>query len=398
MAGAEEVKKPNFLLIFADDLGFEGLGSYGGTDFKTPNLDSLAKKSLRFERCYTSPVCTPSRMSLYTGTYVTKHRYDNVLPVHLGTKKAVDFKNEWMTYAQILRGDGYLTSVTGKWQLATLEFHPNHIREAGFDSWCVWQIWKDGAKTTRYWNPTFNQDGKIREDIADRFGPDVLAEYVEEKMEEAVKAGKPFFIHHNEMLPHDPITLTPDDKAAGRKASLPNMVNYMDRIVGRLVKKVDELGIAENTYIIFMGDNGTEDNVYGDRTLVDGTVIHGGKRDLTEAGTHIPLLVFRPGKVAPGVTPDFVDMADWLPTFCELAGVELPENDQFDGTSFANRILSGDANSREWVSGGIAGQVSVFDGEARVTSKTKRKDPLTQESLESKAGRAVQDLLGVGEK
>ena len=358
----------------------------------------LRRSHCSFERCYTSPVCTPSRMSLYTGTYVTKHGYDTVLPVHMGTKKAVDFKNKWVTYAQILREAGYMTSVTGKWQLATLEFHPEHIREAGFDSWCVWQIWKDGAKTTRYWNPTFNQDGKVREDIAERYGPDVLADYVEGEMEEAVKAGKPFFIHHNMLLPHTPLLQTPDDKMGNRKGSLPNMVNYMDKIVGRLVKKVDELGISENTYIIFMGDNGTEPDGYGDRKLVDGTVIHGGKRDLTEAGTHIPLLVSRPGKVAAGTAPDFVDMADWLPTFCELAGVELPENDQFDGTSFANLILSGETNSREWVSGGISGQVSVFDGEARVTSKTKRKAPLTQESLDSKAGQAVQDLLGIGEK
>ncbi len=390
---ANEEKKPNFLLIFADDLGFEGLGSYGGTDFKTPNLDALAKKSLRFERCYTSPVCTPSRMSLYTGTYVTKHGYDTVLPVHMGTKKAVDFKNRWTTYAQIMRDAGYRTSVTGKWQLATLEFHPDHIRNAGFDSWCVWQIWKDGAKTTRYWNPTFNHDGKVREDIAERYGPDVLAEYVEDTIEAAVDAGEPFFIHHNMLLPHTPLLETPDDKAAGRKASLPNMVNYMDKIVGRLVKKVDELGVSDSTYIIFMGDNGTEPDGYGDRKLADGTVIHGGKRDLTEAGTHIPLLVSRPGKVAVGSTPDFVDMADWLPTFCELAGVEVPKSDQFDGTSFASRIVAGETNSRDWVSGGISGKVSVFDGEARVTSRTKRKDPLTQSSLESKAERAVQELL-----
>ena len=395
---AEELRKPNFLLLFADDLGFEGLGSYGGTDFKTPNLDALAKKSLRFERCYTSPVCTPSRMSLYTGTYVTKHGYDYVIPVHMGTKESVDFKNKWVSYAQIFREAGYATSVTGKWQLATLEYHPEHIREAGFDSWCVWQIWKDGKKTTRYWNPTFNQDGKVLDDIAERYGPDVIAEYVERKMEEAVKADKPFFIHHNELLPHTPLLQTPDDKAASRKASLPNMVNYMDKIVGRLVKKVDELGIAENTYIIFMGDNGTEAGAYGDRTLADGTVIRGGKFDLTEAGTHIPLLVSRPGKVAPGITPDLVDMADWLPTFCELAGVALPENDQFDGTSFASRIVSGEEFFRGWVSGGIGGQVSVFDGKERVTSKVKRTDPLTEKSLESKAGRAVKELLEAGKK
>ncbi|MGE9267848.1 MAG: sulfatase-like hydrolase/transferase [Verrucomicrobiales bacterium] len=393
--GAEEKAdaKPNFLLIFADDLGFEGLGSYGGVSFETPHLDKLAAESLRFERCYTSPVCTPSRMTLYTGTYVTTHRYDYVLPVHQGTKKKVDFKNTWMTYAQVLREAGYATSVTGKWQLATLEFHPEHIREAGFDSWCVWQIWRDGEKTTRYWNPTFNEDGQVRGDIAERFGPDVLADYVEQQMKESVAAGKPFFIHHNMLLPHTPIIQTPDDKAAGREASLPGMVNYMDKIVGRLVKAVDELGVAENTYIIFMGDNGTEPAGFGNRELADGTVIKGGKRDLSEAGTHIPLIVRRPGTIKAGVAADFIDMADWFPTFCELAGVTVPENEQVDGSSFAPRLLAGKKQAREWVSGGITGKVSVYDGEERVTSRAKRKEPLSEKSLESKAGRALQQLL-----
>jgi hypothetical protein len=101
----------------------------------------------------------------------------NVLPVHLGTDKAVDFR-KMPTFAQQIRANGHRTSVTGKWQLATIEKHPGHIRDAGFDSWCVWQIWKKGEKTDRHWNPTFNQDGAIREDIADRFGPDVLCDYV----------------------------------------------------------------------------------------------------------------------------------------------------------------------------------------------------------------------------
>jgi arylsulfatase A len=141
-AGAETIDHPNILLIVADDLGCEALGCYGGLDFSTPHLDRLASEGMRFSLAYTSPVCTPSRMTFYTGTYVTRHKYYDVLPVHLGTKKAVDFRNRWTTFAQLLREAGYATSVTGKWQLAALEFHPEHCRDAGFDSWCVWQIWR----------------------------------------------------------------------------------------------------------------------------------------------------------------------------------------------------------------------------------------------------------------
>ncbi len=351
--------KPNVLLLFADDLGFETLGCYGGLDFKTPHLDRLASEGMRFDRAYTSPVCTPSRMSLYTGTYVMRHGYYNVLPVHVGSKKAVDFKKRFTTYAQLLRGSGYATSVTGKWQLAALEFHPEHCRDAGFDSWCVWQIWKDGAKTTRYWDPCLNHDGQIRDDIVDRFGPDVLADYVIEQMKSAASSGQPFCIQHNMMLPHVPIIETPADKAKGKPGSLRSMIETMDAICGRIIGAVDELGLAESTYVIFMGDNGTDSST--PRRTRDGKIA-GGKRDLTEAGTHIPLIVRRPGTVAPGsVAEDLIDMADWLPTLSELTDTELPTSLEIDGISFAGRLLN-EPSKRQWITAGIGNHAKVFDG------------------------------------
>lgn len=96
------IEKPNILFIVADDLGYEKLGCYGGINTNTPNIDQLAKNGVQFMRAYTSPVCTPSRMSIYTGRYATKHQYTNVLPVHLGTKEFVDFATI-PTYAQELR-------------------------------------------------------------------------------------------------------------------------------------------------------------------------------------------------------------------------------------------------------------------------------------------------------
>ncbi len=361
---------PNILLLFADDLGYEALGCYGGKDFETPHLDRLATQGMRFSRAYTSPVCTPSRMSLYTGTYVSRHGYYDVLPVHLGTKNAVDFRNRWTTYPQLLRKAGYLTSVTGKWQLATLEFHPDHCRDAGFDSWCVWQIWRDGAKTTRYWKPCFNHDGQVRNDIAERFGPDVLADYVIDQMRAAVEAKQPFYIHHNMLLPHWPIIETPDDKVTERQASLSRMIAYMDKLCGRIVGEVDRLGIADSTIVIFMGDNGTASNT--PRMTATGEV-KGGKTDLNDAGTHIPLIVRHPGKIEAGaVADDLVDMADWFPTICELAGVDIPASAKLDGASFASR-LNGDGSSlRQWVTGGIHGNVSLFDGQWRVDARSNK--------------------------
>ena len=375
-------ERPNILLIFADDIGYEALNCYGGLDFETPRLNEMAADGLRFSRAYTSPVCTPSRVSLHTGLYTTRHQHYGVLPVHKGTDKQVNF-HKMPTFAQQLRQNGYLTSVTGKWQLATLEIWPNHIRDAGFDSWCIWQIWRDGKKTLRHWNPTFNEDGQVREDIADRFGPDVLVEYVIEQMEEAQEADQPFLIVHNELLPHDPIIQTPEDRQLNRPAKLGHMIHYMDDLVGRLLDAVERLGIRDNTYVIFMGDNGTHDVDFRNpqagqpdqlahtRHTTAGNV-NGGKAKLGDAGTHVPLIVWGPKSVPAGeVCDDLVDVVDLFPTFCELSRTSLPDELSIDGRSIVPQLHGEKGTHRAWVHHGITqsksrGGENLFDGQWRL--------------------------------
>jgi len=360
----EADERPNILFLVADDLGYEMVGCYGSLEVETPRIDQLASEGMRFARAYGSPVCTPTRMSFYTGEYPTRHGYTRVLPVHEGTREAVDFRERFASYAQLLRRAGYATSVTGKWQLAALEFHPEHMRDAGFDSWCVWQIWRDGAKTTRYWDPCLNHDGAIRDDVANRFGPDVLTDYVIAQMKRAIDEGRPFCIQHNIMLPHLPIVATPPEKESGEAPSLRHMITYMDALIGRIVDAVDALGIAENTCIVFLGDNGTD--VATPRQTRAGTVT-GGKRTLDDGGTHLPLVVRWPGAVPNDtVVPDLVDVTDFLPTFCELAGV--PVNRPIDGQSFAPRLLENQPNSRAVVVAGLQDRFSVFDGDYRLDS------------------------------
>lgn len=379
--------RPNILFIFADDIGYEALNCYGGLDFDTPRLNRMAAQGVRFSRAYASPVCTPSRVSMHTGLYTTRHRHYGVLPVHNGTDKKVDFRS-MPTYAQLLRQAGYATSVTGKWQLATLEVWPGHIREAGFDSWCIWQIWRDGKKTLRHWTPTFNQDGLVRDDIADRFGPDVLADYVIAQMRNAHADGQPFLIVHNELLPHDPIIDTPEDRELGRKPALGHMIHYMDYLVGRVLDAVEELGLRDNTYVIFMGDNGTHEEDFRNpragqpeerlhsRHTTAGRV-NGGKRQLGDAGTHVPLIVWGPKQVAAGtVCDDLVDVVDLFPTFCELSGTAIPEAITIDGRSIAAQIHGQSGIRRAWVHHGISsakgrvGGENLFDGSWRLFKST----------------------------
>lgn len=368
---------PNILLVFADDIGYEALGSYGGLDFETPHLDHLAEEGIRFSRAYTSPVCTPSRVSLHTGLHTFRHGHRGVLPVHKGTEKKVDF-TAMPTFAQVLREAGYRTSTTGKWQLATLEAWPDHIRRAGFDSWCIWQIWRDGKKQPRHWNATYNEDGAVRTDIADRFGPDVLVDYVIEQMTEARDAGEPFLIVHNELLPHYPMVETPLDRKLGREASLGHLIEYLDVLVGRLVAAVDDLGIADDTWIVFMGDNGTEERFFANpRRGVPGEKPHtrhttagpvdGGKNQLNDAGAHVPLLARGPHGSPKGVVRDeLVDVVDLFPTFCELAGAPLPDDLALDGRSLAPAFHGQPIELREWTHQGLPSDQTLFDGEWRL--------------------------------
>ncbi|MFM7180154.1 MAG: sulfatase-like hydrolase/transferase [Verrucomicrobiales bacterium] len=377
---AQSAPRPNILLIFADDIGYEALNCYGGLDFETPNLNRMAANGLKFNRAYTSPVCTPSRVSLHTGLYTNRHGHYDVLPVHNGTKKIVDFQ-KMPTFAQQLRGNGYQTSVTGKWQLATLQHHPNHIRDAGFDSWCVWQIYLNGKKTDRHWNATFNHDGKLRDDIAERFGPDVLVEFVIARMREAKATNKPFLILHNELLPHWPVVETPDDRKLGREASLPNFIHYMDKLVGKLLDEVEALGIRDNTYVFFMGDNDTwEADFKNPKADQPGELPHtrhttagnvnGGKFELKDGGCHVPFLVWGPPAVPVGkACDDLVDVVDLFPTICELADTKIPATLSIDGRSLVPQIHGKPGIPRVWTHNALGkrhGGETLFDGNFRL--------------------------------
>lgn len=198
----------------------------------------------------------------------------------------------------------------------------------------------------------------------------MLAEYVIAQMKSAVDAGQPFYIHHNMMLPHMPIVDTPAERKSGQPATLGRMIRYMDALCSRIIATVDELGIADRTYVIFMGDNGTD--LRTARQTQAGPV-SGGKRDLNDAGTHIPLIVRRPDTIASGtVANDLVDMADWFPTICDLAGITVPEDIELDGVSFASRLHGGDPSTRKWVTGGIGSEISLFDGQWRIRTRSDR--------------------------
>ena len=353
-SNAREASKPNVILIMADDLGWETIGCYGGQDYKTPELDRLAANGIRFEHCYSTPICTTSRVKIMTGKYnFRNYTYFG----YLNPKEK--------TFGNLMKQAGYKTAIAGKWQLNGL-YNPNDLPggddpnrpvQAGFDEYCLWQLTKDKKQGgERYWSPMLEQNGKVlsKEDNDGKFGPDIMSNFLMGFMEKY--KGEPFFLYYPMVLPHSPFIPTPDTiDASGKKGSAKvskkdhfvAMVQYVDTIVGRIVKKTEELGIAENTVIMFTSDNGTH------RSMVSAwqdQKIQGGKGMTTDMGTHVPLITYWKGQTPEGqVLNDLIDFTDFYPTLAGLAGIKMGKEDPIDGVSFLPQLRGEKGTPRAWV-------------------------------------------------
>ena len=340
-------RPPNIVFILADDLGTEVLGSYGGETYQTPNIDKLANEGIKFTHCYSSPVCSPSRVNLLTGRYGFR----------TGQQWGKLPKDE-ITIAQVLKKAGYKTAVAGKWQMALLKDHPNHIAESGFEESCVFG-WHEGP---RYYEPMIYQNGKVRDDVKDKFGPDVYTDFLINFMKENKDSS--FFVYYSMTLAHDisnDLETPPPPAPDGKYHSYKELVELADKYAGKLISSIDELGLRENTLILFAGDNGTpyrfitevkdgkyiREPVYSE---IDDSLVRGGKSFMTDAGTHVPLIANWKGVTKPVSTDNsLIDFSDFFPTFIELANAEMPKDRIIDGRSFLNQITGEGGESRHWV-------------------------------------------------
>ena len=348
---------PNLLVILADDLGIECLSSYGGKSHQTPHLDRLAAQGMRFTHCFSNPYCSPSRATLLTGRYPYRNGLNEVL---FSAERHADtyLRPDQPSFARQLKQAGYATALAGKWHLSLLHRH-NTIRDFGFDHYVSWQIFRaDGTKTERYYEPHYIQDGEnIARRIKDRFGPDVSVEFLIDFIKASAARKRPFLAYYTSILPHFPWVPTPDstDQPAALKSRdevgdprfFPDMVRYLDKQVGQLLATLDEVGVANNTVVIFLADNGTDHrlrNQWG-----DGRTIVGGKGTMTDRGTRVPLVVRWPERIAARSTcDDLIDFSDFLPTLCELAGAP-PPTAELHGRSFAPQLFGRRGTAREWV-------------------------------------------------
>lgn len=324
-------KRPNIILIMADDMGYECVGVNGAEEYKTPALDKLASEGVRFTNCFANPLCTPSRVKIMTGQ-------SNV-------KNYVQFRvldRSQKTFGHYLKEAGYKTAIAGKWQLGTEEDSGQHF---GFDESLLWQQslgpyrqTENGKFDSRHVNPLMQRNGKKVEYNNGEFSADVFVKFIDEFMKK--NKDTPAFVYYPMVLPHCPFVPTPDTpdfdpKSFGSKnykgkvQYFKDMVNHIDKMIARIQKNLKASGQADNTIIIFTGDNGTDKPV---KTKFNGTIIPAGKGKMDDAGTRVPLIVHFPNKIKTGlVTDELVDFTDFLPTVCELAGVKFDKN--IDGQS-----------------------------------------------------------------
>jgi len=334
-AQAPAKKKLNIIFILADDLGWGDLGCYGHPHIKTPNLDKLAKKGMRFSQFYTtSPVCTPSRASFMTGKHPQRFNIHHAdLPE---TTPRYPLPLDAVTLMRLLQRVGYRTAHFGKWHLGEPP-HTGMPRMHGIDHF----FGSMGGRPSSPWNKFARYDDAqfiLNEQPAKTYpgyATDVTTDHVLKYLDDIGKQDQPFYMNLWYHSPHEP--LSPKVKQAEMYQNFPlkeqvyyGSVSNLDYNIGRVLAKLAELGIEDNTLIIFSSDNGPEVLIAAFSAGTAG-VLRGRKTQLWEGGVRVPFIAALPGTIPAGRTCHQVASAlDFLPTIGELTGARLPLKDQLD--------------------------------------------------------------------
>ena len=367
----DALDRPNIIYILADDLGYAELGCYGQKIIQTPNIDRIAREGIRFTQHYSGQaVCAPARCSLMTGKHMG-HAYirDNGNPPGRPTDQdhsifpgQYPIPDDAVTVAELLKDRGYATAAYGKWGLGYEGSSGDPLKQ-GFDDFggflCQVHahnhyprfLWKSGEQIPMPGNDRTLTGEHFSQDYFTKWG----LEFIEENRDQ------PFFLYLPLAIPHLSIQVT-DESLAQYRGKIPEadyehkdnylehsypragyaaMVSHIDRDIGTIMDKIAELGLDENTIIIFSSDNGPTFNRLGgsDSEFFESAgVFKGLKGSLYEGGIRVPLVARWPGQIAPGRESDHVSAFwDILPTFTELTGAETAPD--IDGISFARHLL-----------------------------------------------------------
>lgn len=330
-------RPPNFVLIFADDQGYNDLGCYGAQVIRTPRIDRMAKEGLRFLSFYAQPICGPSRAALMTGCYplrvAEKGNVKNVHPV-LHSKE--------ITVAEVLKQKDYATGCFGKWDLAghsNTGYVPSLLPLGqGFDTHFGTPSSNDSRKNTR-----LMRDGKVIEHPTDfsqltRRYTDEAIQFIQRNEE------RPFFAYIPHTMPHTELDASEQFKGKSRRGLYGDVIEEIDFSVGRILDELKRLDLVDNTYVIYTSDNGPW--LIKNKNFQQGVAprdhggsaepLRSGKVSTWEGGVRVPAIVWAPGRVpGGGVSYEVASTMDILPTFAELAGCETPDDRVIDGKSLA---------------------------------------------------------------
>ena len=363
-APGDSARPPNIVLVMTDDQGYGDFGFTGNPVIETPHLDALAAQSAQVERFYVSPVCTPTRASLMTGRYNYRTR---AIDTYIG--RAMMEPDE-VTIAEMLRDAGYATGIFGKWHLG--DNYPMRAMDQGFEESLVHRGGGIGQPSDppggegKYTDAVLFRNGQREETTG--YCTDVYFDAAFDFMERAASEGRPFFAYVPTNAPHGPFHDVPEDwldfyRQVDLSAVLPDpeqasdevldrlarsyaMISNIDDNVGRLIARLDEMGLAENTLLVFLDDNGPDRDRYN-------AGLRGRKGSTLEGGIRSPLLVRWPGRLPAGGKP--VDRIaahiDIAPTLLDAAGVEPPAGLHLDGRSLLGLLTGngdGDSNAVDW--------------------------------------------------
>ncbi|MFI8965819.1 sulfatase-like hydrolase/transferase [Streptomyces sp. NPDC053493] len=369
-AEASADRPPNFVVVLADDLGYGELGAYGQKLISTSRLDRLAAEGLRFTDAYsTAAVCAPSRCSLLTGLH-TGHSTVRANPSAggQGSLTADD-----TTFAEVLRARGYRTALIGKWgfgpEAAGQDSHP---AARGFEEFYGYI---DHSHAHEYY-PAYLWHNDVKEPIPANAGG-VKAVYAPDLLEQrALKfigdhASEPFLLFLTPNVPHAPSDIPDSGAYADRTWTAANkghaaQVTYFDSLVGKVVDRLRELGLAQDTVVLVTSDNGPHEEGGVNPDLFDANgPLRGYKRNLYEGGVRVPLIAWGPGRVRPGTSDRPTSLTDVLPTLAELGGAPSPTD--VDGLSVAPLLAGGADSARH-------GHLYWFRDERGVTSRANAQD------------------------
>lgn len=371
-------ERPNVMLILIDDLSHYGVTAYGANrltnftgdfelaEFSTPNIDELARTGLRADHAYAYPLCENTRVALMSG----KGNHRNYL-------QPKSLHHSEITFGDAFKRAGYTTGLFGKWKQSrgTKEIQgSNYINEFGWDEYTAFDVVTAGARMI---NPDLIVNGKAHNykgrtdkdpDTGRRwFGPDIVNRHAQEFIEKHRE--QPFFLYYPMLLVHDEHTPTPDTQpqsvfnsfpefASGKrigdeKKYFPDMVEYADKMIGQLVRKLEQQGLRENTLIIVVGDNGTKE-AFG-HILAGGELYPARKGGNTDNGLHVPLVLNMPGTISNNTQGEYrsyqgmVDITDIYPTIAEAASVSMPRAELVDGISFWQQAKGMPGEHREHI-------------------------------------------------